>query len=165
MPTFLLASLATYTEYIYCFSQNILWSQKKYANSGPDLSKCKAHLGVPLSLGSTEISQPWLNCILLPQITSHFSFVVHVSLVSLRLFLRENFLCCFLGGGRWGDIVIGTMFFNCEQILLRVSSGWNISIRIVSEVMLKRMCLEVVRFHNYSQFWIFHINKRDCQDR
>ena len=66
----------------------------KYANSGPDLSKCKTSLGVPLLIGSTEISQPLLNFILLPQITSHFSFVANVSPVSLRLFLREDFLCC-----------------------------------------------------------------------
>lgn len=112
----------THTECICCLSQN-------YANSGPSLSRCWACLGVPLSIGSTEISWPLLNFILLPQITSHFSLVANASPVSPRLFRSETSAAVVWGLGPGG----------CQAVLWLGAtvagspSGWTLSIHVVSK--------------------------------
>lgn len=166
MPTLLLASLTTYTKYICCFSQNILWN-KKYANSGPDLSKCKAYLGVPLLIVSTKISQPLLNCILLPQITSHFSFVdVSQSCLTQTASKRELsllFLFLFLVFGFWvfwfgvlwciaHSLTMSKHYLGC--LVCRIS---QFTLFLNNNI---QWVLKVIRFHNYRQSSIIYINKK-----
>lgn len=128
----------------------------KYANSGPDLSKCKAYLGVPLLIGSTEISQPLLELYLTS--SNHLSLLFcccYQSCFTQIASKRGLSLLLFLV---WGTVTDST-FFQHEQTLLGLSSGWNISIHIISQEWCSTSLSWVVRFHNCSQFSIIHIKR------